>query len=118
LPPEAGKRHPLNMRTTKALRERLENAARESGRSLVQEVEHRLELSFRDEDQRQALRELIPPETVAAIAATAKIVETIRPFLDSDNMRRIVAAAERLLGPGSRVEVIVPTALQKKDDEQ
>jgi len=42
-----GKRYPLNMRTTKEVRERLEEAAAESGRSLVQEVENRIEISFR-----------------------------------------------------------------------
>ena len=42
----AGKRYPLNMRTTLELREKIERAAKESGRSLVQEVEYRLELSF------------------------------------------------------------------------
>jgi hypothetical protein len=41
-----GKKSPLNMRTTAALREKLEEAAGESGRSLVQEVEYRLEQSF------------------------------------------------------------------------
>jgi hypothetical protein len=46
----AGKRYPLNMRSTKELREQLERAAAQSGRSLVQEVEHRLERSFRDEN--------------------------------------------------------------------
>ena len=45
-----GKRYPLNMRTTKEMREKLERAAAESGRSLVGEVEYRLERSFdRDE---------------------------------------------------------------------
>jgi hypothetical protein len=41
-----GKRYPLNMRTTKQVRERLEKAAAASGRSLAQEVEYRLERSF------------------------------------------------------------------------
>jgi TraY domain len=41
-----GKRSPLNMRTTRALREKLEKAAGQSGRSLVQEVEARLEQSL------------------------------------------------------------------------
>jgi hypothetical protein len=41
-----GKRSPLNMRTTKDLREKLEKAAGQSGRSLVQEVEARLEQSL------------------------------------------------------------------------
>src|SRR5205809_4463840 len=44
--PLTGKRYPLNMRTTRELREQVERAARASGRSLVQEVEYRLEQSF------------------------------------------------------------------------
>ena len=52
LPPEAGKRFPLNMRTTKKIRDELQAAAHASGRSLAQEVEHRLEQSFRDEKNR------------------------------------------------------------------
>jgi hypothetical protein len=46
----SGKKSPLNMRTTQALREKLEMAAGLSGRSLVQEVEFRLEQSFDRED--------------------------------------------------------------------
>lgn len=45
----ADKRYPLNMRTTKEQRDRLEQAARDSGRSLVKEVENRLEESFKDD---------------------------------------------------------------------
>jgi hypothetical protein len=45
----AGKRHPLNMRTTKEIRDRLERAAATAGRSLAQEVEHRLDRSFVDD---------------------------------------------------------------------
>jgi hypothetical protein len=41
-----GKRYPLNMRTTQELRSQIETAARASGRSLVQEVEYRLDRSF------------------------------------------------------------------------
>lgn len=44
-----GKRHPLNMRTTKETRERLEAAALANGRSMAQEVEVRLERSFAEE---------------------------------------------------------------------
>ncbi len=43
----AGKRYPLNMRTTRELRDTLTAAASQSGRSLAQEVEHRLEESLR-----------------------------------------------------------------------
>jgi hypothetical protein len=46
----SGKKSPLNMRTTEALRKKLEGAAGLSGRSLVQEVEYRLEQSFTRED--------------------------------------------------------------------
>ncbi len=52
LPPEAGKRFPLNMRTTKKIRDELQAAAHASGRSLAQEVENRLEQSFRVEKNR------------------------------------------------------------------
>ena len=41
-----GKKSPLNMKTTAVLRAKLEAACGESGRSLVQEVEYRLEQSF------------------------------------------------------------------------
>lgn len=40
------KRFPLNMRTTRQLRDRLQRDADASGRSLIQEVELRLEKSF------------------------------------------------------------------------
>jgi hypothetical protein len=48
------KRHPLNMRTTEAMRRRLEQAVEASGRSLVQEVEHRLERSFTQDEAFEA----------------------------------------------------------------
>lgn len=46
---EEAKRFPLSLRTTKELREQLEDAASYSGRSLAQEVEHRLGASFQKE---------------------------------------------------------------------
>ena len=52
LPAGEGKRFPLNMRTTKAIRDKLQAAAQQSGRSLAQEVEFRLERSFADEETR------------------------------------------------------------------
>jgi uncharacterized protein (DUF1778 family) len=45
-----GKRYPLNMRTTKEFRDKIEWAAAASGRSLVQEVEVRLERLFQQEE--------------------------------------------------------------------
>ena len=50
LPPGEGKRVPLSMRTTRELRARLDEAVKASGRSLVQEVEYRIECSFLHED--------------------------------------------------------------------
>ncbi len=46
LPKDEVKRVPLNMRTTPALRKKLEDERERSGRSLVQEVEYRMERSF------------------------------------------------------------------------
>lgn len=50
LPEGEGKRVPLNMRTTREIRDRLEQAAEQSGRSLAQEVEERLGQSFIQND--------------------------------------------------------------------
>jgi hypothetical protein len=47
---EEGKRYPIGIRTTKALREKLLSTSRASGRSLAQEIEFRLERSFLEED--------------------------------------------------------------------
>lgn len=45
----AGKRYPLNMRTTFDIRKHLEDAAKASGFSLAQEAERRIEQSFRED---------------------------------------------------------------------
>ena len=65
--PEAGKRYPMNMRTTRELRERIIAAAHASGRSLVAEVEYRLERSFEKENEARLI------EAVATAAATAAV---------------------------------------------
>ena len=59
LPPGKGKRVPLNMRTTRETREKLEKSAAGSGRSLAQEVEYRLERSFAQEPQSEIAYRLI-----------------------------------------------------------
>jgi uncharacterized protein (DUF1778 family) len=68
-----GKRYPLNMRTTKAVRDRLEAAARASGRSLTQEVEFRLEQSFLTADMREFITEAVEEATATAIATALRI---------------------------------------------
>jgi DNA-binding CsgD family transcriptional regulator len=45
-----GRRPPVSFRTTEDMRDRLERAASAAGRSITQEIEHRLEQSFREED--------------------------------------------------------------------
>jgi Arc-like DNA binding domain len=62
-----GKRYPLNMRTTKELRDKIEAAATFSGRSLVQEVEARLEESFLRQNLAALMREHIE-NTAKAVA--------------------------------------------------
>jgi hypothetical protein len=49
LPAESVKRHALGIRTTKALKDALLRASQESGRSLAQEIEFRLEWSLADQ---------------------------------------------------------------------
>mgnify|MGYP001569362371 CR=1 FL=1 len=49
-----GKRYPLNVRTTWETRQLIERAAKESGRSLVQELEFRIERSFQEQSDRAA----------------------------------------------------------------
>jgi hypothetical protein len=60
-----GKRIPLNMRTTQELRDRIEAAARASGRSLVQEVEYRVEQSFKQEAEAVSIEETFDEHVVA-----------------------------------------------------
>jgi hypothetical protein len=48
--PQAGKRYPMNLRTTFDVRQKLEAACQLSGRSLSAEVEHRVEQSIRQDD--------------------------------------------------------------------
>lgn len=66
----AGKLYPLNMRTTAEIRSRLLDAAHASGRSLAQEVEYRVELSFRHEDELGGAQTAALLRELAAIART------------------------------------------------
>jgi TraY domain len=65
-----GKRYPLNMRTTKEIRDQLEAAAAASGRSLTQEVERRLERSFEGEIDAGAVT-----QTISRLMGSLKTVE-------------------------------------------
>lgn len=56
-PDSEAKRYPLGMRTTLEMQRKMQDAARASGRSVAQEVEFRLERSFRDDELRAIIRE-------------------------------------------------------------
>jgi hypothetical protein len=70
LPPEQGKRYPVGIRTTKELKDLLQAAATASGRSVAQEIEHRLETSF----QTEALYG--GPRTAALLRGLAGLIST------------------------------------------
>ncbi len=75
LPPGKGKRVPLNMRTTREIRGDLEKAAANSGRSLAQEVEHRLERSFIEEANLEwAYKQFIGDEALHRAIMTANLL--------------------------------------------
>jgi hypothetical protein len=67
----AEKRHPLNMRTTKAVRERLEASARANGGSLMKDVEARIERSFELDDVLAEILRKIDALRVARLLAAA-----------------------------------------------
>jgi hypothetical protein len=77
VPEGEGKRVPVMSRTTKELRSKLEDAAAESGRSLGQEVEYRLDASFRrPPGVTEALGGEGPALLGRLIALTVQAVET------------------------------------------
>jgi hypothetical protein len=78
-PTGGGKRHPLNMRTTKETRERLEDEAATNGRSLAQEVEVRLERSFEHQDLFGSLEAL---DLVSVVAAAMKAAGSRAAWLE------------------------------------
>lgn len=64
LDPDKAKREPISFRTTRELRDKLDNAADNSGRSLAQEVECRLQQSFVQEQRVQEIRETVHQDIV------------------------------------------------------
>ena len=86
-----GKRVPMSVRTTTALRARIDHAAIMSGRSLAQEVEFRLEMSFHDQDRSYAKMIDFIETVTGAISDgdTGKLLMTLS---------RAIAAIEKLQG--------------------
>jgi alkanesulfonate monooxygenase SsuD/methylene tetrahydromethanopterin reductase-like flavin-dependent oxidoreductase (luciferase family) len=88
------KRFPLSLRTTKQLREKLEAAAAESGRSLAQEIELRLEMSFdRQATARDAVDEAlrtwvrVEASTWPALKERMKLAGSLSPEQYSEQYR-------------------------------
>jgi hypothetical protein len=92
LPAESVKRHALGIRTTKALKDALLRASQESGRSLAQEIEFRLEWSLADQRRLGEALELVFGRQVAALTlmmgfAMKDAAETCLPWVDRENER-------------------------------
>jgi hypothetical protein len=95
LPPDAGKRYPLAIRTTRELKERIERASRVSGRSVTQEIEHRLERTFEDDASLGGPETAIWFRTLAEEAAAAARGQ---PWLTSlTSYRRVTRHLENIM---------------------
>src|SRR5215831_10937515 len=117
-----GKRYPLNMRTTKELRDKIEEAAMASGRSLVQEVEFRLEGSFQQQEIEKALERKLKAQADEILLEWRKERQQWR-----DEMRRVMGVTEEALTqqanqPGlldladSPADTSKQTATEKRED--
>jgi len=93
-----GKKQPLNMRTTSALRKKIEKAAGASGRSLVQEVEYRLEGSFYQDGVEYEIERL--ERTIAArLDVLAGRLENLRQEqAKSESFWRDIVMAQQHMG--------------------
>ena len=120
--PYANKRKTLSTRITSTLRTRLEEAAEESGRSLSQEIEFRLEQSFADD---QAKHEAFGGKHVYALmrllGSAVSLIETGTGRKWRDDLvtyHQVKATIDKLLyglGPASAGEHDDRTLLEKAD---
>lgn len=89
------------MRTTRALREKLETRAARSGRSLAQEVEHRLEGSF--DAERAAAERWRSAQTAILLNAIGTVLVQVEHFIgnhwwdDSYTCRQVREAVDTLI---------------------
>jgi HPt (histidine-containing phosphotransfer) domain-containing protein len=123
---EKGKRFPLSLRTTKELHDKIAGEAKKSGRSLAQEVEHRLENSFvlqeRMRDQ-SLIRELYEQRIQSSSASIEELKEKLAQqravlsevFNSSGQDWKQLVRAARLLGI-ERIEAVAQQREQKHDE--
>lgn len=97
-----GKRYPLNMRTTKELRDKIEWAALASGRSLVQEVEVRLERLFQQEE-------------IEKLTEAVKLQVTL-----SERLRRLLEQAAKDHGRSMNIEIVdrLDVSFQRENEQK
>jgi predicted HicB family RNase H-like nuclease len=119
-----GKRYPLNMRTTKELRDRVDVAAMASGRSLVQEVEFRLERSF-DLEQAEPVR--LPERLRRRLAQAAKdndwsmnteIVDRLDVSFQLEEREKMIAAAAEAAAKTTGGKLVQLFALQEEKKQR
>jgi TraY domain len=112
-----GKRYPLNMRTTKELRDKIEEAAMASGRSLVQEVEFRLERSLRQQEIEREMKNALDAwaesyrhELIGEMQKMFEAFQRARGLTDEE----IAAAAQR----PSLLDLVEPSEQPKGESGQ
>jgi hypothetical protein len=106
------KRSPLNMRTTQELRDQLDTAAAESGRSLAQEVEYRLELSFLRE--REIYGNPATEALVKSLVMAIRYVESTTGKRWTDDMETATEAFAAAHSVMMALAVVPPDMLKKK----
>lgn len=109
---KTGKRYPLNMRTTKHVRDLLEKAAKQSGRSLAQEVEHRLLSSFVLTDGRTGMPNTQTLDLLALLSACIKLVEEKKGTKWLDDPETYLEVAEAI---SRALKLLLPAVIQKND---
>ena len=113
MPAGKGKRHSLTIRTTKELRESLEQAAEASGRSLAQEVELRLERSF-DRDRMAEILVAQNSQLFNVLVALAKAKGAAGPASEEE-IQIFAEFTDRLLQNSKGLEVIrKPLGVRRK----
>jgi hypothetical protein len=91
LKPAERKSRNLTFRSRGALRQKLEDATRKSGRSVSEEIERRLEYSFRDEDVLASAADLAYGREIAAL------VDILGRVLDSIDIHATLAGPPKRL---------------------
>jgi hypothetical protein len=117
---DEAKRHSVGIRTTKALKDKMEVSCAASGRSMAQEIEYRLEQSFRDEAESADTRTLLRMISSMIFLIEHQTGKSWRD--DSDSWLAVKAAVDKVLDDNrpddtasGQVQAEVEAALDKAD---